>query len=97
MRRLQSVRIRRLLTQQQLAAQAGGDLNSVQRWESGSSFPRVQHLARLCRVLNVEPGELVEEDECRGDDLDIAARVVSDGNSRASPGGGPEAAQARQR
>lgn len=63
MRKLQSIRIRRLLTQQQLADLAEVDLNSIQRWEAGSSFPRVQHLARLCQVLKVEPAQLVEDDE----------------------------------
>lgn len=63
MRKLQATRVRRLLTQQQLANEAGVDLNSIQRWEAGSSFPRMQHLARLCQVLSVEPDELVADDE----------------------------------
>jgi transcriptional regulator with XRE-family HTH domain len=63
MRQLQPTRVRRLLTQQQLADRVGVDLNSVQRWEAGLSFPRSQHLARLCQALGVQPDEIVEADE----------------------------------
>ena len=63
MRNLQPTRARRLLTQQQLANEAIVDLSSIQRWEAGRSFPRVERLARFCAALEVEPDELVAVDE----------------------------------
>ena len=39
------------------------DANTTQRWEVGDSFPRPQHLQKLCQVLSVDVDELLEPDE----------------------------------
>jgi transcriptional regulator with XRE-family HTH domain len=48
---------------QQLADQVGVDLNTVQRWEAGERFPWPKFLQKLCEVLGVGTGELVDADE----------------------------------
>jgi transcriptional regulator with XRE-family HTH domain len=63
MRRLPHLRLRKFLTQQQLADEVGVDLNTIQRWEAGDSFPWPKHLQKLCQVLGVDIDGLLESDE----------------------------------
>jgi len=63
---LKSWRTRRFLTQKGLASKAGVPYQTLQRWESGQSFPRPAHLQRLCAALEVTPDELLTTEELAG-------------------------------
>jgi transcriptional regulator with XRE-family HTH domain len=63
---LRAWRLRRFLTQQQLADKLGVPYQSVQRWESGQSFPRPGSLRRLCEALEVTPDDLLTPGELKG-------------------------------
>lgn len=68
MQQLKIWRTRRFLTQKGLAERVGVPYQTVQRWESGQSFPRPTALRRLCEALEVTPDELLTEDELAGKD-----------------------------
>lgn len=58
-KRLQTARLRRALTQQELADSTGVSLRSIQVWEKGfTNLPRPAFLRRLCEVLHVSPDYL---------------------------------------
>jgi transcriptional regulator with XRE-family HTH domain len=63
---LKSWRTRRFLTQKGLAEKVGVPYQTIQRWESGQSFPRPSHLQRLCSALDVAPDELLTPEELAG-------------------------------
>ena len=63
---LHAWRTRRFLTQKGLAEKVGVPYQTVQRWESGQSFPRAALLRRLCEALEVTPDELLTPDELKG-------------------------------
>jgi transcriptional regulator with XRE-family HTH domain len=67
-KQLRAWRMRRFLTQKELAARVGVPYQTVQRWESGQRFPRPGHLRRLCEALEVTPDELLTLDELEGKD-----------------------------
>ena len=58
--RLKDLRIRRALTQEELAAKAGIGKNTVNRIERNLTEPRPSTLWKLAEALGVEPAELVE-------------------------------------
>jgi len=58
--RLKDLRIRRALTQEELAAAAGIGKNTVNRLERDLTEPRPPTLRKLARALGVDPAELVE-------------------------------------
>ena len=66
MQELRAWRTRRFLTQKELAEKVGVPYQTVQRWESGESFPRPKHLRQLCAALDVTPDELLTPDELAG-------------------------------
>jgi transcriptional regulator with XRE-family HTH domain len=66
MQRLKAWRTRRFLTQKRLAEKVGVPYQTIQRWESGQSFPRPAHLQRLCGALEVTPDELLTPEELAG-------------------------------
>ena len=66
MRQLRAWRLRRFLTQKQLAEKLGVPYQTVQRWESGRAFPRPSYLGRLCQVLDVAPDQLLTPEELEG-------------------------------
>ena len=66
MERLREWRLRRFLTQKELAARIGVPYQMVQRWESGQVFPRPSSLRKLCEALEVEPDELLTPSELKG-------------------------------
>ena len=68
MDRLREWRTRRFLTQKGLAAKVGVPYQTVQRWESGQSFPRPAHLERLCAALETSPDDLLTSEELAGKD-----------------------------
>ncbi len=57
--RLKDVRVRRALTQEELAAKAGIGKNTVNRMERDLTEPRPSTLRKLAGALNVDPAELV--------------------------------------
>ena len=57
---LREMRLRRMLTQKELAEQVGVTYQSIQGWESGQNLPRPAAMRRLCEVLQVDPGELYD-------------------------------------
>ena len=63
MKRLREWRLRRFLTQRDLAERVGVPYQTVQRWENGTSFPRPGHLRRLSEVLEASFDELVTPEE----------------------------------
>lgn len=63
MERLKAIRTRRLLTQKELAEKIGVSWQTVSEWESGRQQPRMQHLRKLCTVLEVSPDELLGQDD----------------------------------
>jgi len=59
--RLKTLRIRRALTQEELAERAGLSKNAVNRLEVGKAEPRMSTLRKLAKALDVDPSELVGE------------------------------------
>ena len=55
---LRALRLRRLLTQGELAERVGVRYQTVWTWETGTARPQVKHMRRLCEVLEVTPDEL---------------------------------------
>ena len=57
--RLKELRIRRALTQEELATAAGIGKNTVNRLERDLTEPRPPTLRKLAQALGVDPAELV--------------------------------------
>ena len=57
--RLKTLRIRRALTQEELAERAGLSKNAVNRLEVDKAEPRMSTLRKLAQALGVDPSELV--------------------------------------
>jgi transcriptional regulator with XRE-family HTH domain len=57
---LRALRVRKALTQQELADQAGLTRVTVTRIEAGLDEPRPSTIRKLAAVLGVEPHELME-------------------------------------
>ena len=57
--RLKDLRVRRALTQEELAAKAGIGKNTVNRIERNQAEPHMSTLRKLAAALGVEPSELV--------------------------------------
>jgi transcriptional regulator with XRE-family HTH domain len=66
MQQLRAWRLRRFLTQKELAEKVGVPYQTIQRWESGGSMPRPSLLKRLCEALEVTPDELLTPEELQG-------------------------------
>ncbi len=58
--RLKDLRIRRALTQEELAAEADIGKNTVNRIERNLTEPHMSTLRKLAQALGVEPHELLE-------------------------------------
>jgi transcriptional regulator with XRE-family HTH domain len=58
---LKRQRIRKALTQEELARRAGLTTASVARIERNETEPRMSTLRKLAKALDVDPAELVEE------------------------------------
>jgi transcriptional regulator with XRE-family HTH domain len=58
---LKRQRIRKALTQEELARQAGLTTASVARIERNETEPRMSTLRKLAKALDIDPAELVEE------------------------------------
>jgi transcriptional regulator with XRE-family HTH domain len=59
--RLKNLRIRRALTQQELADRAGVSSNALNRIEQNKAEPHMSTLRKLAKALDVDPTELVGE------------------------------------
>jgi transcriptional regulator with XRE-family HTH domain len=59
--RLKNLRIRRALTQHELADRAGVSSNAVNRIELNKAEPHMSTLRKLAKALDVDPTELVGE------------------------------------
>jgi transcriptional regulator with XRE-family HTH domain len=57
--RLKNLRIRRALTQQELAERAGISSNALKRIELSKAEPHISTLRKLARALDVDPAELL--------------------------------------
>jgi transcriptional regulator with XRE-family HTH domain len=57
--RLKALRIRRALTQEELAQKAGLSKNAVNRLEVDKAEPRMSTLRKLAQALGVDPSELI--------------------------------------
>lgn len=60
---LRSVRLRRLLTQRELAKSAGLTTASVSRIETGTTKARISTVRRLAKALDVDPDDLLAANE----------------------------------
>jgi transcriptional regulator with XRE-family HTH domain len=61
--RLKDLRVRRALTQEELAAKAGIGKNTVNRIERNQAEPHMSTLRKLAAALGVEPSELVKGED----------------------------------
>jgi transcriptional regulator with XRE-family HTH domain len=61
-RNLRRARVRRELTQEQVAERSGVHATEVSRIEAGKRDPKVSTLERLAAAVEVSPGELLRED-----------------------------------
>jgi transcriptional regulator with XRE-family HTH domain len=59
--RLRNLRIRRALTQQELAERAGISSNALNRIELNKAEPHMSTLRKLAKALDVDPTELIGE------------------------------------
>jgi transcriptional regulator with XRE-family HTH domain len=57
--RLRDLRVRRALTQEELAEKADVGTNTVARLERNESEPHMSTLRKLARALAVDPAELI--------------------------------------
>ena len=57
--KLKDLRIRRALTQYELADRAGISTNALNRIELNKAEPHMSTLRKLARALNVDPSELI--------------------------------------
>jgi len=57
--RLKNLRIRRALTQRELAERAGLSTNALNRLELGKAEPHMSTLRKLAQALDVDPTELI--------------------------------------
>ena len=64
--RLKGARLRRVLSQEDLAAAAGVPVVTISRIENGHAQPRPSTVRKLAGALNVEPGWLLF-----GEDQDV--------------------------
>jgi len=58
--RLRTARLRRMLTQEELARRAGTTEATVNRLENGLQRPRISTVRKLADVLGVPPDELID-------------------------------------
>lgn len=99
--RLAQVRLRRNLTQAQVAELAGVSKRTVERWESGGGAPQITTLLAVCRVLGLsgrfdawipeaDEGGVVPEQRApgRGRQRRRAAAVSPEPQKRVGPASG---------
>lgn len=60
---LRAIRVRRLMTQAELAVRAGLTTASISRIETGTAKARISTVRRLADALDVNPDDLLAADE----------------------------------
>ena len=55
---LRELRMRRFLTQAELAEKVGVSESTIAGWEVGRKTPRLRNIRKLAEVLGIEPGEI---------------------------------------
>lgn len=58
--KIRQSRLRKGLSQSQLARAVGVSERNVVRWETGRNQPRIEHLVRIAEVCGVNVGDLLE-------------------------------------
>lgn len=66
--RIRETRLRRALTQAELAEQAGTTEATVNRLENGLQAPRMSTLRKIAAALGVEPADLIDWDATTEED-----------------------------
>lgn len=61
--RLREVRLRKFMTQPELAQRSGVGVVTISRIETGHHLPRLATIRKLAKALGVDPAELVEFEE----------------------------------
>ncbi|HZG62080.1 MAG TPA: helix-turn-helix transcriptional regulator [Rubrobacteraceae bacterium] len=61
--RLKELRVRRALTQEELADEAGTGKNTINRIERNLTEPHMSTLRKLATALGVDPAELVKGED----------------------------------
>ena len=56
---LRTYRLKRKLTQEELAKNVGLDVRSIQRYESGAGKPSIKTLKRLILILNIKDKDVI--------------------------------------
>ena len=56
---MRHLRLRKFLTQTQLAEEIGVRYQTIGSWEAGTSRPRPNAMRKLCEALEVTPDELL--------------------------------------
>lgn len=79
---LKSLRARRGVTQEQLAAMMGVSRQAVAKWEADKSYPEVEKIVSICDAFDCSMDELV-----RGD-IAYSEREATTGRDRQGSGGG---------
>lgn len=77
---LKRIRIENGLSQQELAKRAGVSQTAIYQWEKGSRTPKIDAIAKLADVLNVQPVNLfmIKEDGKDIIDLNIFGMTGND-------------------
>lgn len=57
-KRIQEIRKKRKLTQEQVAEYVGLETSSISNIENGKYFPTVENLEKIIKILNIKPAEI---------------------------------------
>lgn len=60
---IRNFRVRKNLSQEDLAARLGIDRTTVTKWETGESLPRAEKLPRIAAILGCTVDELLAVDD----------------------------------
>ena len=63
MNNIQNLRVRKKLTQEQLAAILKIDRSTIAKWETGEAMPRADKLPEIAKALDCTIDELFKEDK----------------------------------
>lgn len=75
---IKNARIKKNMTQMNLADEMGVSYQAVSNWERGTSMPDISKLPELCKILNISFEELVGE---RSAETGIAEKLMQDENA----------------
>ena len=78
MRGLRDIRLKRGLTQAELAEKFGVETNTVWRWEAGNSYPNIEMLKNLAEFFGVSESELLNGERQNEIEIRILIRESDD-------------------